>query len=225
MCRGGLIPSLIWLIDISIRALHGGRVPQVDQISLIVHRYRAFYVVVIAILKNGIHLEAEIVMHRFRVCRTFVVLVLVATMPIGCSALRRKPGRNASQTSSAATFVPTDRAEMAQADAADTAVREVVQQTCPVTGERLGSMGSPISVTVGGKTIQVCCQGCVAAVEKNPDRYLKIAANERALSDSAASRIEGLYGTPPIANSPGQSTYNRPFADDHSSQSSGGHHH
>jgi YHS domain-containing protein len=55
---------------------------------------------------------------------------------------------------------------------AGTAPRWGGQKRCPVTGEELGSMGPPISVTVRGKTIWVCCKACVAAVQRNPDKYL-----------------------------------------------------
>jgi YHS domain-containing protein len=46
------------------------------------------------------------------------------------------------------------------------------QKTCPVSGKALGSMGKPIAVEVKGKTIYVCCKGCVAKVKANPDDYL-----------------------------------------------------
>jgi len=35
------------------------------------------------------------------------------------------------------------------------------QRTCPITGDLLGSMGKPIKVNVDGRTVFVCCQGCV----------------------------------------------------------------
>ena len=41
------------------------------------------------------------------------------------------------------------------------------QRTCPVTGDLLGSMGKPIKVNVNGRSIFVCCQGCVAEVRDN----------------------------------------------------------
>ena len=50
--------------------------------------------------------------------------------------------------------------------------RASAQTNCPVTGERLGSMGPPIPVTVMGRTIEVCCDACVTAVRRNPARYL-----------------------------------------------------
>ena len=53
------------------------------------------------------------------------------------------------------------------------------QKTCPVTDEPLGSMGNPIPVTVKGQTIYVCCQGCVDAVQSDPDVYLAKALRER----------------------------------------------
>ena len=44
------------------------------------------------------------------------------------------------------------------------------EKTCPVSGEELGSMGEP--VTVKGRTVLVCCQGCVEKLMRDPERYL-----------------------------------------------------
>ena len=58
-----------------------------------------------------------------------------------------------------------------QAVAADrTAIR--VQGTCPVSSEVLGGHGTPLKVTVDGRSLFVCCRGCIRAIEKNPTRYL-----------------------------------------------------
>lgn len=46
------------------------------------------------------------------------------------------------------------------------------QDICPVSGEELGSMGTPIRVTRGDQSVFVCCQGCVKKVRENPDAYL-----------------------------------------------------
>lgn len=53
------------------------------------------------------------------------------------------------------------------------------QKTCPVTGEELGSMGTPIPVTVKGQTIYVCCQGCAGKVRKDPGASLAKVMKER----------------------------------------------
>jgi hypothetical protein len=47
------------------------------------------------------------------------------------------------------------------------------QKVCPVTGEKLGSMGDPIKVLVGDAPIYLCCEGCVAKVKKDPETYLR----------------------------------------------------
>ena len=46
------------------------------------------------------------------------------------------------------------------------------QETCPVSGEALGAMGKPYKVTVQGREVFLCCQGCEAEIKKNPEKYL-----------------------------------------------------
>lgn len=54
------------------------------------------------------------------------------------------------------------------------------QVRCPVTGEELGSMGEPVPVTVGGRTVYVCCRGCVKRAEADPTNTLAAVEAERA---------------------------------------------
>ena len=53
------------------------------------------------------------------------------------------------------------------------------QKTCPVTGEELGSMGKPVAVTMKGQSIYVCCRGCAAKAQANPDETLAAVAADR----------------------------------------------
>jgi YHS domain-containing protein len=46
------------------------------------------------------------------------------------------------------------------------------QGSCPVTGEKLGSMGTPHKATVKGRTVFLCCDGCESRLKKDPDKYL-----------------------------------------------------
>ncbi len=46
--------------------------------------------------------------------------------------------------------------------------------TCPVTGVELGTMGEPIDVDLDGRVVKVCCGGCVATVQADPQKYLAI---------------------------------------------------
>jgi len=53
------------------------------------------------------------------------------------------------------------------------------QKTCPVTGEELGSMGTPVAVVVKGETVYVCCRGCAGKAQADPDKTLAAVAAER----------------------------------------------
>ena len=77
-----------------------------------------------------------------------------------------------------APSIPAGMEGIAQFSATDQ-VAALRQRTCPVTQEPLGSMGKPIRVTVGGQSIFVCCEGCVAAVKRNPDKYLRGASTRQ----------------------------------------------
>lgn len=45
------------------------------------------------------------------------------------------------------------------------------QRVCPVGGELLGSMGTPIKLTVDGRELFICCEGCEDAVREDPEKY------------------------------------------------------
>lgn len=47
-----------------------------------------------------------------------------------------------------------------------------LQSTCPVSGQPLGSMGKPPKVTIGDKSLFVCCAGCTKKVKANAEQYL-----------------------------------------------------
>lgn len=66
----------------------------------------------------------------------------------------------------------------AEAQAKHDQLRIAVQEICPVSGERLGSMGDPIKVTVGEAKEEVflCCQGCLKG-RINPEHWTAIHAN------------------------------------------------
>ena len=46
------------------------------------------------------------------------------------------------------------------------------QAICPVTGAKLGSMGDPIAVEVGGRKVWTCCAACPPKLKAEPARYL-----------------------------------------------------
>lgn len=46
------------------------------------------------------------------------------------------------------------------------------QHFCPVSGEMLGTMGTPHKVEVNGQAVWICCDGCKRKLLDNPDHYL-----------------------------------------------------
>lgn len=46
------------------------------------------------------------------------------------------------------------------------------QGYCVETGEPLGSMGTPIKLTIKGQPVFICCKGCQKDAEEHPDQTL-----------------------------------------------------
>jgi len=67
------------------------------------------------------------------------------------------------------------RITVTAATAADRAAIQA-QGVCPVTNAPLGSMGTPVKVTIDGQDIFLCCRGCLGKVRGNPEHYFHNAA-------------------------------------------------
>ncbi|MFW6171230.1 MAG: hypothetical protein ACODAD_12125 [Planctomycetota bacterium] len=50
------------------------------------------------------------------------------------------------------------------------------QAICPVTGNQLGSHGTPVKVKIGRETLFLCCKGCRSG-QTNPEHWTAIHAN------------------------------------------------
>jgi hypothetical protein len=63
----------------------------------------------------------------------------------------------------------------------------VMMGDCPVSGEPLGSMGTPLKVTKGDRSLFICCESCRELAEKNFDDYIaKIDAKKAAAEPAEA---------------------------------------
>lgn len=60
---------------------------------------------------------------------------------------------------------------MASLPAEDRAAAEK-QKTCPVGDEPLGGMGTPVKVSVNGRDVFLCCEGCRDVLLGDPDKFL-----------------------------------------------------
>ncbi len=59
------------------------------------------------------------------------------------------------------------------------------QSVCPVTGAPLGSMGQPVIITVDGRQVALCCQGCEGRFVADKEKYFALLDNATS-TDSAA---------------------------------------
>ncbi len=48
----------------------------------------------------------------------------------------------------------------------------VAQRICPVSDERLGSMPGVTKVTVEGREVFICCEGCKGDLEADPAKFM-----------------------------------------------------
>ena len=44
--------------------------------------------------------------------------------------------------------------------------------TCVVSGEDLGSMGTPVEVTHDGTTVKLCCKSCIKEFKESPETFV-----------------------------------------------------
>jgi Cu(I)/Ag(I) efflux system membrane fusion protein len=63
------------------------------------------------------------------------------------------------------------KAALDQLDAPARALAEA-QKYCPITGELLGDMGTPIPVQLEGQTVFLCCKGCKDQAQADPTQTL-----------------------------------------------------
>jgi len=60
---------------------------------------------------------------------------------------------------------------LAKLSKADRAAAEK-QKKCPVTDALLGSMGTPIKLSVQGRDVFICCEGCEQDIKDDPAKFL-----------------------------------------------------
>jgi hypothetical protein len=69
---------------------------------------------------------------------------------------------------------------------------------CPITKEKIGSMGMAVPVIYKGKIINLCCGGCPGDFAKDPEKYMKIVneelAKQKPAPKPATTKMQGMEG-------------------------------
>jgi hypothetical protein len=90
---------------------------------------------------------------------------------VGCDGKTPTP-KDAGPPAPAQTVITSgDNKGLAELSEEDRKLAEK-QRVCPVTDEPLGSMGKPVKMTLKGRTVFLCCEGCRDEIEQNADKYL-----------------------------------------------------
>ncbi len=99
----------------------------------------------------------------------FVALGLLAALAlVGCSSQPTAEPSGPSPQASSGQRIPEGLIKLSEADRA----AALKQDVCPVTGEKLGSMGGPPKVLINGREVFLCCAGCEEELRKQPETYL-----------------------------------------------------
>src|SRR5438874_13063784 len=114
-----------------------------------------------------------------RRCQIALVAAFVALL--GCQGSSSPPTKSSPPTPPAPSA--EDQAEvkaaLAKLSPEDRKLAEA-QKTCPVSGEPLGSMGTPIKLTLNGEPAFICCKSCQKKAEADPAGTLKKVADLKA---------------------------------------------
>lgn len=100
-----------------------------------------------------------------------IIAVGLAVLPVPANAQEHQGHEHSHDAAAATPSTP------------DTATTETRKQiihshsytldTCPVSGEKLGSMGDPVVIKHGNREVRFCCNACKPKFEADPEAYLK----------------------------------------------------
>jgi YHS domain-containing protein len=94
-----------------------------------------------------------------------------ATKSANSQSTNATPAKESSATTDVAAEDADIRKAMAQLSPEDRSLA-MKQKVCPVSGEKLGSMGAPVKLDVKGQAVFICCEGCKDELLAQPDKYL-----------------------------------------------------
>ncbi len=93
-----------------------------------------------------------------------------------------------------ATFAAADTTLVLKPSAEQTkAAKAVGNKICPVSGDTIGGMGEGKTVIYQGKSVKLCCAGCLKKFAKDPAKFLAIAeASTKPAAHKSDAKKEGM---------------------------------
>lgn len=104
----------------------------------------------------------------------FSLSLAVVASAVGCAADDAGTAQAENEAEAPQTYeVIAEDVEKALADLSpDDRELARAQKTCPVSDELLGSMDTPVKLTVEGRDVFICCRGCDTELLSDPEAYL-----------------------------------------------------
>lgn len=92
----------------------------------------------------------------------------------------------------------TDTPEVPQtADASVSPERDITQayplDTCVISGRKLDSMGGPYIHTHEGTEVRFCCDGCLPAFNRDPEKHLQKIEEAREMKSDSETDTENAH--------------------------------
>jgi YHS domain-containing protein len=114
-------------------------------------------------------------MSQMNVLRYAPALLIGSSLAwLGCSS-STAPGKVAAPAAGdtaakdgSSTAIPDGFKDLSEADRA----AALAQKVCPVSGDKLGEMGTPFKINIKGRDVFLCCPSCKDDLLKDPDKYL-----------------------------------------------------
>jgi hypothetical protein len=119
--------------------------------------------------------EKELIMSRIQHVLSLFAFAALGASLFGCSK-ESAPSADVEEVVVEEVEIPAlstaDEADPFAALSETDRAAALAQKICPVSNEALGGMGMPIKVTVKGRDVFLCCEGCREKLEASPDEYL-----------------------------------------------------
>ncbi len=114
----------------------------------------------------------------------FIAVVITASLTLtGCEAAK-PPAQPVQQTPAEGKTEQEGLAKLSEEDRA----LALTQKYCAVTGEPLGSMGTPIKLIIEDQPVFICCEGCEEPAKEDPKATLASVTELKAKAAAEAAK-------------------------------------
>ena len=68
--------------------------------------------------------------------------------------------------------------------------KQATNTVCPVSGDKVGSIGKPVYIEYQGKKVALCCKDCVKDFHRDPAKFVGLAEKNQVQKGAASMKGE-----------------------------------